>query len=159
MRLSRPDALARLAAADHGILATVDPERGVTAVPACFALEGSRLAVPVETVKAKASTDLRRTRNLAADPRAALLCEGWDAVDWTRLWWVRADLRLVPTVAGDRLLEGLLRERYPRYREAAFERLLVFEVVDVAGWAAAVPVEAARDAEAAERGRSDPRGS
>ena len=141
MRLSRSDALVRLGAADHGVLATVDPERGVAAVPACFALDGRRLAVPVDTVKAKASADLRRTRNLAADPRAAFLCEGWDAEDWTRLWWVRADLHLVPAITGDRLLEGLLRGRYPQYRERAFERLLVFDIVEVVGWAAASPLE------------------
>ncbi len=148
MRLSPADAFARLAAADHGILATVDPSRGVAAVPVCFALEGRRLAVPVETLKPKSSTDLRRTRNLEADPHAALLCEGWDAVDWSRLWWVRADLRLILDAPGDPRLDELLRGRYPQYRETIFARLLLFEIVDVAGWAAAPTAETAPDGDA-----------
>ena len=32
-------------------------------------------------------------RNLEADPRATLLVEHWDRSDWSRLWWVRAELR------------------------------------------------------------------
>jgi PPOX class probable F420-dependent enzyme len=137
MRLSREESLARLTAADHGVLATLDRERGVTLVPVCFAISGDRLAVPVDAVKPKASATLRRLRNLAADPRAALLCECWDAEDWTRLWWVRADLRIsddAGTVAP--VLERALRERYPQYRDTPFERLLMFEIVGVAGWAA-----------------------
>ena len=42
------------------------------------------------------SPSLRRScsgqRNLDDDPRAALLCDHWDPVDWSRLWWVRASM-------------------------------------------------------------------
>jgi PPOX class probable F420-dependent enzyme len=137
MRLSREEALARLAAADHGVLATIDADRGVTLVPVCFAISGDRLVIPVDAVKPKAPVTLRRARNLAVDPRAALLCERWDADDWTRLWWARADLSATDeagTVAT--VLERALRERYPQYRDTPFERLLTFEIVGVAGWTA-----------------------
>ena len=93
MRLDEHDARARLVAHDHGILCTVHPDRGVDAVPVAFAVEAEHLGVPVDLVKPKASTRLQRERNLEADPRATLLVEHWDATDWSRLWWVRAELR------------------------------------------------------------------
>ena len=76
--------------AERGVLGTVHAERGVDAVPVCFALHGTVLAVPVDTVKPKASINLQRSRNLGADRRAVLLCDRWDPADWSRLWWVRA---------------------------------------------------------------------
>jgi metallo-beta-lactamase family protein len=130
-----------LVIADHGVLSTVDPDRGVHAVPVCFALAGEHLAVPVDTVKPKTSTRLRRDDNLAADPRASLLVEHWDRHDWDQLWWVRADLRRVPDgdvgAATMAELERALRERYPQYRTAGFAGLLVFELERIGGWAAA----------------------
>ena len=38
------------------------------------------------------STRLQREANLDADPRATLLVDMWDPVDWDRLWWVRVRL-------------------------------------------------------------------
>jgi hypothetical protein len=123
---------------DHGVLATRHPWRGVDAVPACFAVVGSRLAVPVDRVKPKESTDLTRTRNLDADPRAVLLCDRWDRVDWSKLWWVRAWLERVTADRQERLsFESRLRERYPPYADQDFAEVLVFEITAVSGWAAA----------------------
>ena len=94
MRLAEDEARARLAAHDHAILCTVHPERGVDAVPVAFVVdEDGYVGVPVDLVKPKASTRLQRERNLDADPRATLLVEQWDRDDWSRLWWVRAELR------------------------------------------------------------------
>src|SRR4029453_5613504 len=87
------EARARLAAHDHGVLCTVHAERGVDAVPVVYAIDGDYLGVPVDRVKPKASTRLQRERNLEADPRATLLVDHWDPGDWSRLWWVRAELR------------------------------------------------------------------
>lgn len=138
MRLGGEVSIGRLAAADHGVLATVHPERGVDAVPVCFVLDGTFLAVPIDVVKPKATTDLRRRTNLELDPRATLLVEGWDAKDWSRLWWVRAELRRVPVGEDARdLLEALLRDKYHQYRGTAFADLLTFEVRGLEGWAAA----------------------
>ena len=94
VRLSDDDALDRLVAAEHGVFCTVHPSRGVDAVPAVYAVDDDGwLGVPVDTVKAKSSTRLQRERNLEADPRATLLVEHWDRDHWSRLWWVRAELR------------------------------------------------------------------
>ena len=37
--------------AERGTLGTVHAERGVDAVPVCFAVEGGTVAVPIDTVK------------------------------------------------------------------------------------------------------------
>lgn len=137
MRLTEDDALARLRAHDHAILCTSHPERGIDAVPVCFAVNGNDVGVPIDSVKPKASSRLQRERNLERDPRATLLVEHWDPVDWTQLWWVRANLICEPDTA-DRAaaLSGLLADRYPQYRDQPFVRVLVLQIVGVSGWAA-----------------------
>ena len=124
------------------MLATLHPWRGVDAVPACFAVAGSRLAVPVDRVKPKESTDLTRTRNLDADPRAVLLCDRWDHVDWSKLWWVRAWLERVTADPQERSsFESQLRERYPPYADEDFAELLVFRITALSGWSAPLPAQ------------------
>ena len=140
MRLADDVARARLAAHHHGILCTVHPERGVDAVPVTYVVdEDGYLGVPVDRVKPKASARLQRERNLEADPRAALLVEHWDRGDWSRLWWVRAELRWQPDAAAAREadLAGRLEAAYAQYRHQPFTRVLVLRVVGLTGWAAA----------------------
>ena len=135
MRLDRHRCEELLGRAEHGILGTVHAERGVDAIPVCFVIDGSALAMPVDTVKPKASLELQRTRNLDADPRAVLLCDHWDPGDWTRLWWVRASIEHVGLGAVTReRLEHLLTEKYPQYRDRPFANLLTFRIVDLQGW-------------------------
>lgn len=137
MRLDHTECLRRATAADHGVLATVHAERGADAVPVCFALDQDRLVVPVDREKPKRTSDLQRIENLRGDPRATLLCERWDAEDWGRLWWVRLSLRTEALAAPDRdEMTTRLRLKYPQYRTAEFHSVLVFRVVDSAGWAA-----------------------
>ena len=138
MRLGDGEARARLAAHDHGILCTVHPERGVDAVPCAYVVdEDGYVGVPVDTVKPKASSRLQRERNLEADPRATLLVEHWDRDEWSRLWWVRAELRSQDD-AGERIaaLSVALAGRYPQYRDQPFTRVLVLRIIGVTGWAA-----------------------
>lgn len=139
MRLAEVEARALLAEFDHGVLCTVHPERGVDAVPVTYVVdEDGYVGVPVDRVKPKASSRLQRERNLEADPRATLLVEHWDRGDWSRLWWVRAELRWQGDAAAGRApaLAARLAERYPQYRDQPFDRVLVLRVVGIAGWAA-----------------------
>ena len=139
MRLAENEARARLAALDHGILCTVHAERGVDAVPVTYVVDDDGyVGVPVDRVKPKASSRLQRERNLEADPRATLLVEHWDRGDWSRLWWVRAELRWQgDSAAGEAAdLATRLAGRYPQYRDQPFDRVLVLRIVGVAGWAA-----------------------
>jgi hypothetical protein len=138
MRIADDEALARLRAHDHGILCTLHAERGVDAVPVTYTVsQDGYLGVPIDRVKPKASLRLQRERNLQADARATLLAEHWDPGDWSRLWWVRAELRWVPDDTGRAsALADALAARYSQYRDQPFERVLVFRVVGVTGWAA-----------------------
>ncbi|UDY34147.1 pyridoxamine 5'-phosphate oxidase family protein [Dermatobacter hominis] len=136
MRLSEPDALGRLAESSHGVLSTVNPERGVDAVPVVFAVDDGFVGIPVDLVKPKGSTRLQRERNLEHDPRAALLVENWDSEDWSRLWWVRASVEFDPEPGASRsaaLARGLAR-RYEQYGDQPFARLIVLRIVGVTGW-------------------------
>ena len=140
MRLSADEARARLAGSVHGVMCTLHPERGPDPVPAVYALnDDGYVGVPVDRIKPKAATRLRREDNLQADPRAALLVEHWDTDDWSRLWWVRADLQHVadppPSLTED--LADRLARTVPQYADRPFHRVLVCRVVALTGWAAA----------------------
>ncbi len=142
MRLAASVARARLAAHDHGVLCTVHAERGVDVVPVVYVVdEDGCVGIPVDRVKPKSSSRLQRERNLEADPRAALLVEHWDRGDWSRLWWVRAELRWQGDAATARAadLAHRLARAYPQYRDQPFTRVLVLRVVGVTGWAAGIP--------------------
>lgn len=138
MRLTADDAREKLAADGHGVLSTVHPRRGVDAVPVVYAITGDIVGTPIDTVKSKSSNSLQRERNLRADPRATLLVEHWDRDDWSRLWWVRGELRWRDD-AGPEVIEtlaGLLATAYPQYRDRPFARLLTLQLVGVTGWSA-----------------------
>jgi PPOX class probable F420-dependent enzyme len=142
MRLDPEQARARLVTHDHGILCTVHAARGVDAVPVVFAVnEADLLGVPVDRVKPKSAGRLQRERNLEADPRATMLVEHWDADDWSRLWWVRAELHHLADPPSDVVaaLAARLAARFPQYREQPFTRMLVLRVVGATGWAATGP--------------------
>ncbi len=138
VKLAAADARGRLLAADHGVLCTVHHRRGVDAVPVVYAVNGEFVGIPVDTVKPKSSNHLQRERNLVADPRATLLVEHWDRDDWSRLWWVRAELRW--SGATDPALAAALADQlaaaYPQYGDRPFARVLVLQLVGVTGWAA-----------------------
>ena len=138
MRLAEGEARSRLASHDHGILCTLHAERGVDAVPVVYALADEHVGVPIDQVKPKASGRLQRERNLAQDPRALLLIEHWDRDEWSRLWWVRAELRWHTAAPEQRTaaLAAQLAERFAQYRDQPFRRLLLLQIVSVTGWAA-----------------------
>lgn len=140
MKLDADDARRRLAGHVHGVLATSHPRRGPDPQPVVYAVsEDGHVGVPIDSVKPKASSRLQREDNLAADPRGALLVEHWDADDWSRLWWVRADLEHVPE-PPQALLDELvdrLAHTVPQYADKPFHRVLVCRISAVTGWSAA----------------------
>ncbi|HTN80983.1 MAG TPA: hypothetical protein VMK16_15005 [Acidimicrobiales bacterium] len=130
------DALTRLERADHGVLSTIHPSRGIDSVPVCFAVVGDLVGIPIDTVKPKRSKRLGRVRNLEADPRATLLVERWDAGDWTRLWWVRASLQHVEGDAGRAELTEALRHKYTQYADGGIADVIILRITDLADWSA-----------------------
>lgn len=139
MKLDPDEARTRLAAEMHGVLVTLHPERGPDPQPVVYALsEDGHVGVPIDTVKPKTSSRLRREDNLEADPRGSLLVEHWETEDWSRLWWVRAQLEHLPdppAALTDELADRLART-VPQYADKPFHRILVCRVVAVTGWAA-----------------------
>ena len=139
MRLTPEQARTRLAENLHGVLATLHPKRGPDPQPVVYAVsDDGHVGVPIDRVKPKASSRLQREDNLEADPRGALLIEHWDTEDWSRLWWVRADLEHVqdpPASLIDELADRLART-VPQYADKPFHRVLVCRITAVTGWSA-----------------------
>ena len=139
MRLDEETARSRLREQVHGVLCTLHPDRGPDPVPIVYAVsDDGHVGIPIDTVKPKTSSRLQREANLAADPRGSLLIERWEDDDWSRLWWVRAELRHVsdpPSSLTDDLADRLA-STVPQYADKPFHRLLVCRIVRVTGWAA-----------------------
>jgi PPOX class probable F420-dependent enzyme len=97
-------------------LATVGAAGQPHLVPVTFAVDGDRVYTAVDA-KPKTTARLRRLRNIAANPRVALLADHY-AEDWARLWWVRADglASLLDRPADMAVPLQLLAARYPQYR-------------------------------------------
>ena len=97
-------------------LATVGAAGQPHLVPVTFAVDGDRIYTAVDA-KPKTTANLRRLRNIAANPRVALLADHY-AEDWTRLWWVRADglASLLDQPADMAAPLQLLAARYPQDR-------------------------------------------
>lgn len=89
MRLHADVCRQRFAAARVARLATVDPAGRPHLVPITFAVLADRLVTAVDQ-KPKATTELRRLRNIAVNPSVSVLCDHY-ADDWNQLWWARID--------------------------------------------------------------------
>jgi PPOX class probable F420-dependent enzyme len=118
-------------------LATAGPDAVPHLVPVTFAVVGDVIYTAVDA-KPKASTHLRRLRNIMANPRVALLADHYED-DWGQLWWARADglagILTAAEMAGPcRLLAG----RYPQYRDNPPPGPVIrITVSRWSGWAAA----------------------
>ncbi|HEX3788317.1 MAG TPA: TIGR03668 family PPOX class F420-dependent oxidoreductase [Pseudonocardiaceae bacterium] len=138
MKLDETEARQRFAAARTARLATVDEHGRPHLVPIVFAVEGATVAFAVDG-KPKTTRDLRRLRNIAANPTVSLLVDHY-AEDWTQLWWVRADGRatiLTDEQAAERPLARLVA-KYPQYQDTRPAGPVVLIGVDRwTGWSGA----------------------
>lgn len=115
MKLAEDVARSRFAAARVARLATVGADGQPHLVPVVFALRGDVLVIAVDN-KPKSSHDLKRLRNIAANPLVSVLVDVY-ADDWTQLWWVRADGRARVVTDEAERAEPLawLSSKYPQY--------------------------------------------
>lgn len=136
MRLDQTSMRERVAAARSARLATVDSDGQPHLVPVVFALDGSRLWIAVDQ-KPKRTRDLRRLRNIAAQPKVSVLVDHYEE-DWSRLWWVRLDgnARVLPAQRWRDPID-LLRAKYRQYRTAPpAGPVIEIRIHDWRGWAA-----------------------
>lgn len=138
MRLTEADARSRLASARVARLATAGRDGQPHVVPVTFALDGDLIYTAVDH-KPKTTFNLRRLRNIAENPRVAILADHYSD-DWDALWWVRVDGRasvLENNDAVQRQLE-ILAERYEQYRQTRpTGPVITIEAERWAGWAGA----------------------
>ncbi len=109
--------LGRFADALVARLARMSPD-GPRIVPVTFAWHAGRAVWAVDDVKPKRGRELQRLRDLAADPRVALLVDHYED-DWSALWWVelRGTASILEGEAAEAALD-VLAARYPAYLKA-----------------------------------------
>lgn len=134
MRLEPDSCRDRLEASRFAVLGTTNGDGTPHLVPVVFAVEDSDVLIPVDTVKAKRSTRLRRITNLERTRAAALLVDH-RSEDWSDLWWVRADLGFVGMEPAE--VAGPLRAKYAPYEdEASIAQVLRLRIHRLTGWVA-----------------------
>jgi PPOX class probable F420-dependent enzyme len=120
-------------------LATADADGRPYIVPVCYAFDGARFYSPLdEKPKRTAAAQLKRVRNIEAQPEVSLVIDRYDD-DWSQLAYVQvaahAEL-LAPEDEGHATAVVLLRERYPQYRTMALEQsqLIAMAPTAVTSW-------------------------
>ena len=117
-RLGERTVIDFISAAPIAHLATASGAGEPHNVPLCFWFDGARFYFVIdEKPKRKTGTAIKRMKNIAANPRVALLVDHYDD-DWTRLAYVL--INGVAKVIDDaieysRAIENL-RNKYPQYR-------------------------------------------
>lgn len=137
LNLTADEARRRFATAAVARLATVGRTGRPHLVPVTFAADGDRIYTAVDA-KPKTTGNLRRLRNIAANPRVAVLADHYEA-DWARLWWVRADGLASVLGRPEDMAEPLrlLAARYPQYSAIPVTGPVIsVEVQRWTGWAA-----------------------
>ena len=131
MRLNEDEALRRLSLARVARLATsADGQPHI--VPVTFAIRDRVIVIAIDH-KPKSTRNLKRLRNIAANPRVSVLADEY-AEDWSRLWWVRADG--IASVTDQP--EPLLAEKYQQYRENPPEGPFIrIQTGTIVGWSSA----------------------
>ena len=109
------DSRRRVEAARVARMATVGGDGRPHLVPISFALDGQILYFAVDA-KPKRTTNLKRLRNIAANPAVSILIDHYED-EWEGLWWVRLDgtARVVTAPDESNQALDLLAQRYPQY--------------------------------------------
>jgi PPOX class probable F420-dependent enzyme len=111
-------------------LATANADGVPHVVPICFARLGESVYVALdEKPKRGAPGQLRRVRNILANPRVAIVADVY-AEDWSRLAFVllMGRARLLEGGEEHRRAIAALRARYPQYAAMALEQRPVIAV-------------------------------
>ena len=115
-------ALALLRDARVGRLATADSSGQPLVVPVCYVFDGARCYSAVDA-KPKRTRELRRLKNIAANPHASLVVDVWDE-DWAKLCWVIVEGDAQVLTGGAEFTRAIdqLVAKYPQYRAMGLDR-------------------------------------
>ena len=120
-------------------LATADASGRPHVVPVCFALLANTLYVAIdEKPKRGDFRQLRRLRNIAENPRVAVLVDHYDDADWSRLGFALAHTTARILTQGNEHAAAVaaLRKRYAQYRDMALEQrpMIAADIDSVTTW-------------------------
>ena len=124
-------------------LGTADAAGRPLVVPVCYAYDGRHLYSAVDA-KPKRTRQLRRLRNIAANPRVSLVVDHYDE-DWARLAYVIVEVPAKVLHDGPEFTQGidLLLAKYAQYRTMGLDRtagaLIKIRVERVLAWRYAAP--------------------
>lgn len=107
-----------------GHLATADASGKPHVVPVCFVLLDSTVYIAIdEKPKRGDPLRLRRLRNIAENPRVAVVVDVYDDADWSRLGFVLLSASARILNQGDEHARAIsaLRDRYPQYRQMTLD--------------------------------------
>ena len=101
-------------------LATADAHGTPHVIPIVYARVGDRLYFVVDDKPKRTRTGLKRLRNIAENPRVAVIIDDYDE-DWTRLGYLLVHGHAEPVADHTEYASVLarLRERYVQYRSMA----------------------------------------
>lgn len=127
-----------VASARRGFLATADAYGQPHLVPVVFVVQGRRLFIPLDTKPKRVNPlDLKRVRNIRANPRVAFLVDHWDE-DWERLAYVLLLGHASLQTQGEDYSAAVtaLQDKYPQYRHLPLGTppLIAVEVTRAIGW-------------------------
>lgn len=139
MPVLTPSQTALLTAAPVGRLATADAAGRPHVIPVCFACDGQRIYSALDAKPKRGRlADLRRVRNIRANPQASLVIDHYEA-DWSRLWYLLVSGPAELIDAGDEhsTALALLRAKYPQYRAMALDDNPIIRITPqrAVGWA------------------------
>ena len=121
-------------------MATAGADGQPHVIPIVFAVDDSGLYTPLDgKPKHVLPRELKRVRNLVANPQIAIVVDQYDE-DWTRLAWVMVTGRGEVVDNGEAHTTGLrlLKEKYPQYGPMPLEGrpLIVVTPLRVTSWGA-----------------------
>ncbi len=120
-------------------LATSDTNGQPHVIPICFAFDGQNFYSPIdEKPKRAAPANLKRLKNIAANPHVALVIDRYDE-DWRKLAYLLCCGRARILLSGKAHFHGvkLLRKKYPQYRHMAIDErpMIVVTPLKMTAWA------------------------
>ena len=112
-------------------LATADARGRPHVVPICYAYDGRRLYVVIDSKPKRVSPlQLKRLRNIRENPHVAVVVDDYSD-DWSRLAYVLIQGEAQVLDSGEEYEKALrlLRAKYPQYRKMALEGRPVIRII------------------------------